>query len=377
MTFDGKQRELNQFLSTIESYSTMYRIRKTDLVMMRARGKVHKIIHHALQEDANVKWSVIKRKPKSNYGTTRSGIEASVKISKLSMNSEETVGEYLTRAKTLVKSKLKDAKAWHHNIDKADEYHICNRIIKTGLKSRMLRRLSQFKSYKDLFNNIEEEWDRSYFMEDDFASKEDNPNTATEVDEINTWNETTTDDPVEEEMLPEVNKVYHKYGRYPSHCRYWNTGPRSQNPRAPFRGGLGYHKSFTPRYRNPRHQNTMVANQCYTFNGTTPNTNVSYAPGTFNMGAPFNMYHVTYNQQQNQSYPQNQQHHNNSIAEQKSKVPQQDTTAIIEQLRQLLLPQKNSVHQVNKVKATTLQPGTTWDLKAAAELPTAQEDQFK
>ena len=39
----------------------------------------------------------------------------------------------------------------------------------------MLRRLSQFKSYKDLFNNIEEEFDQSYFMEDDFASKEDTP----------------------------------------------------------------------------------------------------------------------------------------------------------------------------------------------------------
>ena len=75
------------------------------------------------------------------------------------MNSEETVGKYLARAKTLVESKLKDATAWHHNIDEADTYHICNRIIKAGLKSRMLRRLSQFKSYKDLFNNIEEEWD--------------------------------------------------------------------------------------------------------------------------------------------------------------------------------------------------------------------------
>ena len=73
-------------------------------------------------------------------------------------------------------------------------------------------------------------------MEDDFASKEDNPNTATEVDEINTWNETTMDDPIEAEML-EVNEVYHKYGRYPSHHGYWNTGPRSQNPRASFRGG--------------------------------------------------------------------------------------------------------------------------------------------
>ena len=74
-------------------------------------------------------------------------------------------------------------------------------------------------------------------MEDDFASKEDNPNTATEVDEINTWNETTVDDPIEAEMLAEVKEVCHKYGRYPSHCGYWNTAPRSQNPRAPFRGG--------------------------------------------------------------------------------------------------------------------------------------------
>ena len=101
-TFDGKSAELNQFLSTIELYSTMYRILKTDLVMLRSRGKVHEIIHHMLQEDANVEWSVIKRKLTSNYGSTRSGIEASVKISKLSMNSEETVGEYLARAKTLV-----------------------------------------------------------------------------------------------------------------------------------------------------------------------------------------------------------------------------------------------------------------------------------
>ena len=33
-TFDGKPGELNQFLSTIELYSTMYRICKTDLVML-------------------------------------------------------------------------------------------------------------------------------------------------------------------------------------------------------------------------------------------------------------------------------------------------------------------------------------------------------
>ena len=117
-----------------------------------------------------------------------------------------------------------------------------------------------------------------------------------------------------------------------------------------------------------------MANQAYTFNGTIPNANVRYTPGTFNMGT-FNMYQVPYNQQQNQSYAQNQQYHNNSFVKQNSQTPQQDATAVIDQLRQLLLPQKKSVHQVNEVKETTPQPGTTWDLKAAAELPTAQEDQ--
>ena len=120
-----------------------------------------------------------------------------------------------------------------------------------------------------------------------------------------------------------------------------------------------------------------VANQAYTFNGTMPNANMSYTPGTFNMGAPFNTYQVPYHQQQTPNYSQNQQYHNNLFTKQNSKTPQQDATAIIEQLRQLLLPQKTSTHQVNKVKAAMPQPGTTWDLKGAAELPTAPEEQSK
>ena len=110
----------------IESYSTMYRICKTDLVMLRSTGKVHEIIHRALQQDADIERSVIKRKFTSNYGSTRSGIEESLKISKLTMNGKETVGKYLTRAKTLVKSKIKDSTSWHRDIDEADAYHICN-----------------------------------------------------------------------------------------------------------------------------------------------------------------------------------------------------------------------------------------------------------
>ena len=112
-TFAGKPGRTPQFLSTIELYSTMYRIHKTDLVMLHSRRKVHEIIHHMLAEDADVEWSVIKRKLTSNYRSTRSEIEPSVKISKLSMNSKETVGKYVMRAKTLVKSKIKDATSWH------------------------------------------------------------------------------------------------------------------------------------------------------------------------------------------------------------------------------------------------------------------------
>ena len=93
------------------------------------------------------------------------------------------------------------------------------------------------------------------------------------------------------------------------------------------------------------------------------------------MGASFNTYQVPYNQQLNQTHAQNQQYHNSSFAEQSNKTPQPDATTIMEQLKQLLLSHKNPVHQVNKVKVTTPQPGTMWDLKAAAELPTAQEDQ--
>ena len=37
--FEGKQGELSQFLNTIESYSMMYRVCKTDLVLLRFRGK--------------------------------------------------------------------------------------------------------------------------------------------------------------------------------------------------------------------------------------------------------------------------------------------------------------------------------------------------
>ena len=212
-------------------------------------------------------------------------------------------------------------------------------------------------------------------MEDNFALKEDTITTTTEVDKVNAWNKTTTDDPVEAEILAEVNEVYQKYGRYPTPRGHWAPGPRPQGFRTPFRGGKGNQRAFTPRYNNPRYQNTTVANQAYTFNETTPNAGVSYTPGTFNIGAPFSTYQVPYNQQQNQTYTQNQQYQNNSFVDkQNNQTPQPDAIVLLEKLQQLSVAHKNPVYQVNEVKVVTPQPGTMWNLKAAAELPTAQKD---
>ena len=219
----------------------------------------------------------------------------------------------------------------------------------------------------ELFNNIEDEWEQSYFMEDDLTGKEDTPSTAAEVDKIHAWNEGIADDPMEMEMLAEANEVYHKYGRYPTQHRYWTPGPRLQKFRAPFRGGQGNQRPFTLRYNNPRHLNTTVANQAYTFNSTTPHTSINYAPGTFNMGAPFSTYQqVPYNHQRNQLHTQNQQYHNNSFAEKQNNVTSQsDTTALVEKLQELLLMHKNLAHQVNEVQVATPKPSTMWGLKAA------------
>ena len=104
---------------------------------------MNEIISHAIAEYPDVEWSDIKRKLTSNNGSTRSGIKASVKISKLSMTNEETVGEYLARAGTLVKSKINHIAMWHSDFDEADAYHVYIGLLKTGLKSRMLN-LSQF-----------------------------------------------------------------------------------------------------------------------------------------------------------------------------------------------------------------------------------------
>ena len=108
-----------------------------------------------------------------------------------------------------------------------------------------------------------------------------------EVDKVYAWNKAGPEDHTEAELLAEVNKVYHRYGRDPSQQGYWALGPRPQGIIAPFRGSQGYPRPYTPWYKAPRHQNTTVANQAYTFNSTMPHASINYAPGTFSMGVPF------------------------------------------------------------------------------------------
>ena len=65
------------------------------------------------------------------------------------------------------------------------------------------------------------------------------------------------------------------------------------------------------------------------------------------------------------------------MEKQNNVTPQSDATALIEKLKQLILMHKNPAHQVNEVQVVTPKPSTTWDLKAATELPSTQEDQLE
>ena len=79
-TFNGKQGELMQSLSTIKLYSKLYGACKVEITLLCTRQRPHEVISHALQEDPNVECLEIKTKLTSNYGITKSRIDASLKI---------------------------------------------------------------------------------------------------------------------------------------------------------------------------------------------------------------------------------------------------------------------------------------------------------
>ena len=126
----------------------------------------------------------------------------------------------------------------------------------------------------------------------------------------------------------------------------------------------------------PGHQSTTVANQAYTFNGTTAHPNVSYAPGTLNMG-PMHQQWGYQNQPYHSQYGNKQQTPAfNSFAQSNmqtsTKNTPDNTGTIIEQMAKLLSSLKAQMHQVQEIQAQT----TTemWDLSQAAELPQITTD---
>ena len=151
----------------------------------------------------------------------------------MKISNDETVGEYLTRTRTLIKSKIRSGAMWHSEFDKVDAYHVCSRFLQTRLKFKMLRRVSQFKSYKVFFNHIKDKWKQS---KDDFAEQMKTQSTPTEVNKAYIWNETAQENQAEADILAKVINVYHRYRRIPAQHGYWTPGPRPQGVRTPFRG---------------------------------------------------------------------------------------------------------------------------------------------
>ena len=80
--FEGKESELNQFVNTIESFANLYRIPELKIVMLQTKGKPNEIITHAIEDDPEASWPIIKRKLINNYGATKSRIDAGIQIKK-------------------------------------------------------------------------------------------------------------------------------------------------------------------------------------------------------------------------------------------------------------------------------------------------------
>ena len=275
---DGKPDELNQFLSTINSYATMYNMQRVNLVMLRTRGKAHEIVSHAVAEDPDVEWSTISKKLISNYGTIIGNIKDNVKITKLQMKDDEPLGEYLAQARTLIKTKLKNPLQWHTEYNDTDAFHVCNGLNKPRLKYHKLSRIHKMDSYKDLFANIKEEWSHGYFIEKNFTEEP-----KQEMNKIQCWDEQAPKDPQEALMYAEINYVYHKHGRQPPPYTLYQE-PRPQGSGHPFtRGRGGGPQSGMLQPPGPRQSSTTIANQAYTFNGPTAHPHLSYGPGNLSM----------------------------------------------------------------------------------------------
>ena len=381
--FDGKTSKLNQFINTIESVARIYNIPEIQIVLLRTRSKPHKITTHIIEDNPEADWEGVKRKLTSNYGVTKSRMDTGIQLKNISMKEGKTLGEYLARARTLFKAKLRFASQWNKEYDLSDMWYVMNGLTLTNLKNHISKKLSNYKTYKQCFDYIEEEWQKTHYLDGEYTSQTQN---STEGNEILEWEETPADDPQEQAFQAEVNKVFQNYGRH-----YTNSQPRHQgtngyrfqnNTFNQNRNGRFMSNHFSnSRQFTPRHQSTTVANQAYTFNSTTMHPSVSYAPGMLNMGPMHQQW--GYQNQDNQYQPYHNQYGNklqtpafNSFAQSSTQANPKNTTdntsAILEQMRKLLSNLKAQSHQVQEMQAQTT--AETWDLGQATKLPQVNAD---
>ena len=372
--FDGKPSDLNQFINTIETVANIYNIPEIQMVLLRTRGKPHKIITHIIEDDPAAGWEGIKRKLTSNYGATKSRMDAGIQLKNMSMKEGETLGEYLARARTLFKAKQKVGTEWDEEYDPSDMWYVVNGLTLTNLKNRISKKLNTYKSYKQCFDHIEEEWKKTHYLDGEYTNQ-----TSSEVNEIQEWQETPTDGPQEQAFQAEVNEVFQRYGRH-----YNNFQPRHQgsNGYRPQYNGFNQNRNVrfsSNRFNTPRHQSTTVANQVYTFNGTTTHPSISYAPGTLNMG-PMHQQWGYQNQPYHSQYCNKQQMPAfNSFAQSNMQTSTKSTPdnagTIIEQMAKFLSSLKAQTHQVQEIQAQTT--SEMWDLSQATELPQTTTDSFE
>ena len=148
--FDGKTNKLNQFINTIESITNLYQILEVQIVSLQTRGKLHEIITHILEDDTEAGWTGIKRKLTSNYRTMKSRKDAGIQFKNISMKESKTVGEYLARARTLFKAKLRYTAQWTTEYDPSDMWNVINGLRPINLKTYILKKIANYKSYSVL-----------------------------------------------------------------------------------------------------------------------------------------------------------------------------------------------------------------------------------
>ena len=262
-------------------------------------------------------------------------------------------------------------------------WYVVNGLTLTNLKNHISKKLSNYKSYKQCFDHIKEEWEKTHYLDGKYTSQAQN---SSKVNEIQEWEETPADDPQKQAFQAKVNEVFQKYGRHYTNSKPWyqgTNGYRFQNNRFnQNRNGRFMSNCFSnPWQFTPRHQSTTVANQAYTFNGTTVHPSISYAPGTLNMGSMHQQW--GYQSQDNQYQPYHNQYGNkqqkptfNSFAQSSTQANPKNTTdntsAILEQMTKLLSNLKAQSHQVQQMQAQTTTEA--WDLGQAAKLPQVTAD---